>query len=68
MVNAPKKNFRHSWQADKVNRQSEQPNDVIMRMKAQAGWRQRESEPLGHRAAWDPKRRFQRKSDKERTS
>jgi len=37
-------------------------------MKARAAWEQRESEPLGHCAACDPKRSLQPKNDKKRTS
>jgi len=63
-----RRTFRHSRQAGTVNRQSDQPNHVIMQMKARAGWMQRESEPLGHCAAWDPERSLRRKSDEKRTS
>jgi len=37
-------------------------------MKARAGWRQRESEPLGHCTASDTKRSLRQRNDEKRTS
>jgi len=59
--------FRHFRRADTANRQSGQPNDVIMRTKAWAVWKQRESEHLGHCAAGDQKRSLRRRNDEKRT-
>ena len=58
MVNVPKRTFRHFRLTDTANRQSGQPNDVIMRMKARAAWNQSESQHVGHCAAGDPKWSF----------
>jgi len=63
-----KRTFRHFWPAVTANRKSSQPNDVIKPMKERAVLRQRETEPLGHCAAWDPKRGLRRRSDEKRTS
>jgi len=55
MVNAPKKNFRHFQRANMANQQSVPHDDIIRRMKPSVAWRQKESEPLGHCAACEPK-------------
>jgi len=68
MVNAPKTNFSPLPAGRYGKSKSGLPNDVIKQMTARAAWRQRESEPLGHCAAWDPKRSLRRISDKKRTS
>jgi len=64
MISATKENTVHRVQrANMANWQNVQHDNVIKRINARAGWKQTQSEPLGHYAAYDPKHRLWRRKD-----
>jgi len=63
-----KSTYRHFRWANMANRPSSSPNNVINRIKERPTQEQTLTEPLGHCAACNPKRHFQRRYDKKRTS
>jgi len=63
-----KRYFLHFRRAGKVNRQRGLLNHIIKWITERVAWRPKESEPLGHCVAWDPKRRLRRRNDEKRTS
>jgi len=63
-----KRYFLHFRRAEKVNRQCGLLNHIIKWITERVAWRPKESEPLGHCVAWDPKRRLRRRNDEKRTS
>jgi len=63
MVNCPKRTVHHFQLGNNANQQSGRHDDVIKWMKARAVWEQKESEPLGHCAASNPKRSFRPRID-----
>jgi len=67
MVNTPKKNFLHFRRGNMANHQRSPHVDVMKRLKARAGWRQKGCECWEHCSAYDLKSRFWRRNDRKCT-
>jgi hypothetical protein len=63
-----KRTFRHIWQASMANQHSGPHNVIIKRMEVRAALKKKESDPLGHWAAGEPKRSLQPRNEQKPTS